>query len=94
MRTIIKGIEIIISNNANPYHLRASASYIGVQSPYNEKVIEAAKSLGGKWKPGTKMWAISWDKAQEVVETFIAIQIPGHTLTIDEDVAFEIGLID
>lgn len=94
MKTKIKGAEIIISNNANQYHLRAASSYIGVQSPYNASVIEAAKNLGGTWKAGAKMWAVSWDKAQEVVETFAAIQIPGYTLTIDEDVAYEVGLID
>lgn len=94
MRITFEGTEIIINNNANQYHLRACASYIGVQSPYNEKIIEAAKSLGGTWKAGARMWAIPWDKAEEAVKSFAAIRIPGYTLTVDEDVAYEARLIE
>jgi len=94
MRAKINETEIIISDNNNKYHLRASFKYVGLQSPYNEEIKEAAKALGGEWKPGARMWAFPWAQALEVAEAFAAIRIPGYTLTIDEDVAYEIGLIE
>lgn len=53
--------------------LRDRGEWVGLSSRYDEKVVELARSLGGKWNPSRREWEIGQPKAALLVAALRAL---------------------